>query len=277
MRRRAVLLAALLGVAACLPLHAQRVSTAQPNVQVLAERLAMPGLARVRTLRLYLPPSYATSPERRYPVIYMHDAQNLFDDATSYGGEWGVDETLNELARTRGFEAIVVGIDEGGDKRIQEMLPWPNPPRFPLAEGEAYIGFIVDVVKPFVDSRYRTRPQAAATAIAGSSLGALISQVALHRRPDVFGRGALFSPAYWIAPQIDALARERPLPATTRVYLYAGDQEVDEMLPLVERMHGLLAQGRAAVTLHVAAGAKHNEAAWRAEFGPALVWLFELH
>src|SRR3954465_9247216 len=92
-------------------------STAGPGVHVLAQRLAMPGLGRERTLRLYLPPSYDASPDRRYPVIYMHDAQNLFDEATSsYGHEWGVDETLDAFARTRGFEAIVVGIDHGGDE-----------------------------------------------------------------------------------------------------------------------------------------------------------------
>jgi len=264
-------------MAACSPSSEQRPPTAQPNVQVLAERLAMPGLNRERTLRLYLPPSYAASPDRRYPVIHMNDAQNLFDDATAPFGAWHVGETLDGLARTKGFEAIVVGIDHGGDKRVPEMLPWPNPPRFPVAEGEAYIGFIVQVVKPWIDSHYRTQRKPASTAIAGSSIAALIAQVALHRHPEVFGRALLFSPAYWIAPRIDVLVRERPLPATARVYVYAGDREDDEMLPLVERVVGLLAQGRAAVTLHVVPGAKHNEAAWRAEFGRAVVWLFELH
>ena len=279
--RAALLIAALFGAAACAPSPSQspksmlQAPTAQPNVQVLAERLAMPGLGRERTLRLYLPPSYAASPQRRYPVIYMHDAQNLFDDATSFVGERGVDETMNQLARSHGFEAIVVGIDHGGDRRTQELLPWPHP-RFPLAEGDAYIAFLVEVVKPFIDSRYRTRPEASATALAGSSLGGLISQVALHRHPNVFGRAAVFSPAYWVAPQIDALARDRPLPASARVYLYAGDSEDDEMLPMLRRVDALLAQGNAALRLQVVAGAKHNEAAWRAEFARAVVWLFEL-
>jgi predicted alpha/beta superfamily hydrolase len=201
---RAVLSAALLGLAACAQPLAQRGPTAQPNVQVLAERLPMPGLDRERTLRLYLPPNYATRLDRRYPVIYMHDAQNLFDDASAPFGAWHVGEALDELARSKGFEAIVVGIDHGDDKRVQEMLP------FPAAEGEAYIGFVVEVVKPFIDSHYRTRPQAAATAIAGASLGAVISQVALHRHPEVFGRAMLLSPAYWIAPPIAALARDLP-------------------------------------------------------------------
>src|ERR1700750_1835014 len=115
-----VSLAALVAslVACGTPPPAPRPSTAGPRVHVLAQRLAMPGLGRDRTLRLYLPPSYESSPDRRYPVIYMHDGQNLFDDATSYAGEWNVDETLDAFARTRGFEAIVVGIDNGGEERL---------------------------------------------------------------------------------------------------------------------------------------------------------------
>src|ERR1700744_1269361 len=90
-----------------------RASTAGPGVHVLVQRLAMPGLGRERTLRLYLPPSYESAPDRRYPVIYMHDGQNLFDDATSYAGEWGVDETMDAFARTRGLRALRGGRGQG--------------------------------------------------------------------------------------------------------------------------------------------------------------------
>jgi predicted alpha/beta superfamily hydrolase len=274
--RAALLLAALLvGIAACAPMSAQRQSTALLNVQVLAERLSMPGLNRVRTLRLYLPPSYATHPDRRYPVIYMHDGQNLFDDATSYAGEWGVDETLNELATRTGFEAIVVGIDHGVDKRGNELIPWAHP-RLGAAEGDAYLDFIVGVVKPYVDSRYRTRAEAASTALIGSSIGGVISHYAMHRHPAVFGKAGVFSPAYWVAPQMEALARERPLPATARVYFYAGGRESDEMVPDAERMQALLPRQGAASRLHVVPEGRHDEAAWRAEFARAVAWLFEL-
>src|SRR5438093_1271327 len=95
----AALVAALAGCAGP-SAPVSRASTAGPGVHVLEQRLAMPGLGRERTLRLYLPPSYEALPDRRYPVIYMHDAQNLFDDATSFAGEWGVDEALDEFART---------------------------------------------------------------------------------------------------------------------------------------------------------------------------------
>jgi predicted alpha/beta superfamily hydrolase len=246
---------------------------------VLAQRLAMPGLGRERTLRLYLPPSYETAPDKRYPVIYMHDAQNLFDEATSsYGQEWGVDETLDAFARTRGFEAIVVGIDHGGDERLHELAPWPNP-KYGPAQGEQYLAFVVDVVKPFIDAHYRTLPDRAHTAIAGSSMGGLESHYALLRHPEVFGKAAIFSPSYWFSDEVYVQTRAHPWPADTRVYFYQGGRESEESLPDVERMLPLLAtpdHAVRAITLHVEPEHEHNERAWRAEFPRAVAWLFEL-
>jgi predicted alpha/beta superfamily hydrolase len=274
-KRRSLLRSALvLGApgAAAQPSHP---STAQPNVQVLSGRLPMPGLNRERGLRLYLPPSYPRQPDRRYPVLYMHDAQNLFDDATSFAGEWGVDETLNALARDTGFEAIVVGIDHGGDLRIQEMLPWPHA-QFTTPEGDAYVDFIARTVKPWVDARYRTRADAANTAIAGASIAGSISHYALLRHPTVFGRAGLFSPSYWSMPPIfDRVARQ-PAPDAARLFIHLGEAEVDQMREPTQRMHALLQQQPAAALLRVAPGARHNEAAWRAAFEPAVRWLFEI-
>ncbi len=253
-------------------------STAGPGVHVLAQRLAMTGLGRERTLRLYLPPSYETSPDKRYPVIYMHDGQNLFDDATSYAGEWGVDETMDAFARTRGFEAIVVGIDNGGEERLHELSPWTNP-KYGAAQGEQYMAFVVDVVKPFVDTHYRTRPDRADTAIAGSSMGGLISHYALLRYPQVFGKAAIFSPSYWYSSEVYAQTRAHAWPAGTRTYFYIGGREGDESVPDVQRMLSLLATPDRAVrdlTLHIEPDARHNERAWRAEFPRAVAWLFDV-
>jgi predicted alpha/beta superfamily hydrolase len=266
----------LLALSALAAPAAERAPSAQPNVSVLAP-LAIPGLARERTLRLYLPPGYAQAPERRYPVIYMHDGQNLFDDATSYAGEWGVDETLNRLAASHGFEAIVVGIDNGQALRMNELNPWPNP-RFGRAEGEAYLAFIVDVVKPYIDGHYRTRSDAASTAIIGSSMGGLISHAALLRYPQVFGKAGVFSPAYWVAPQVFDATRAASLPGSARIYLYMGGKEGGEALSDVRKMHALLAQriGPDRLRLSIAPQGEHNETAWRAEFAALVEWLFEL-
>ena len=255
-----------------------RPSTAGPGVHVLAQRLAMPGLGRERTLRLYLPPSYATETTRRYPVIYMHDGQNLFDDATSYAGEWGVDETLDDFARTRGFEAIVVGIDHGGDERLHELSPWTNA-KYGPAQGEQYMAFVADTVKPFIDARYRTQPGRASTAIVGSSMGGLMSHYALLRYPQVFGKAAIFSPSYWYSDEVYAQTKAHPWPRDSRVYFYIGGREGEESVPDVERMIALLdTQDHAAgaVTLHVEPDAGHDERAWRAEFPRAVAWLFDL-
>jgi predicted alpha/beta superfamily hydrolase len=273
-RRHAIALSAL-SVAACAPRNAARAATAQPSVQVLAERFLIPALQRERTVRLYLPPSYATHPNKRYPVLYLHDGQNLFDDATAYAGEWGVDEALNAIAASTGFEAIAVGIDNGGDKRMNELNPWPHE-RFGAGEGELYLDFIVNTLKPAIDARYRTRTDAASTLIGGSSMGGLISHAGIVRHPSVFGRALVFSPAYWLAPKMETLAQKRPLPAGSRVYFYAGGDESESMVPLTERMHALVQTQGTATSVHVVAEAKHNEAAWRAEFERAVRWLFEL-
>lgn len=257
----------------------QRSPSAQANVSVLAQRFLIPGLQRERTLRVYLPPSYSTG-QKRYPVIYMQDGQNLFDDATSFAGEWSVDEAMNALARQRGFEAIVVGIDHGGPHRNTEYNPWDNP-RFGAGEGVAYVNFMLNVVKPYVDSHYRTFPGRKDTAVIGSSMGALISDYAIHRYPDVFAKAALFSPAYWVAtPEVFKEAHRRRLPADARVYLYVGGQEGEEALNDAQKMYALLKEDGSppsqGLTLHVEPAARHNEAAWRAEFERAVAWLFEL-
>lgn len=273
MQRRLLLSLPLL---ATLPARAMP-STALPSVQVLPQPLAMPGLGRSRTLRLCLPPSYASAPQRRYPVIYMHDGQNLFDAATSYAGEWGVDETLAALARDTGFEALVVGIDNGGEKRNAEMAPVEHP-LIGKAEGPAYLDFIAKTVKPFIDAGWRTRPERAHTALIGSSMGALISHAALLSHGEVFGRYGLFSPSYWAAPQLFDATAAAQLPADTRVYLYCGGREGGGMADDTRRMHRLLARQLPAeqLALNIAEQAQHNEAAWRAELPAALKTLFRL-
>ena len=254
---------------------APRAPTAGPGVHVLAQRLAMPGLGRERTLRLYLPPSYESNPARRYPVLYMHDAQNLFDDATSFAGEWGVDETLDDFARTRGFEAIVVGIDHGDAERTHELSPWTNP-KYGPAQGEQYMAFVVDTVKPWIDAHYRTQPGRESTAILGSSMGGLISHYAIQRYPEVFSKAGVFSPSYWVSPQLYTIAAEQALLPDARLYLFAGGKEGGGMDEAAVKMHQTLLQKNTAkqLQLHIEPGAQHNEAAWRAEFGRAVRWLF---
>jgi predicted alpha/beta superfamily hydrolase len=255
-----------------------RAATAGPGVHVLPQPFAMPGLGRERTVRLYLPPSYAARADKRYPVIYMHDGQNLFDDATSYAGEWGIDETMDTLARTRGFEAIVVGVDNGGEQRLRELSPWTNA-KYGSAQGEQYMAFVVDTVKPWIDAHYRTQAGRESTAIAGSSMGGLISHYALLRYPQVFGKAAIFSPSYWFSGEVYGQTKAHPWPTGTRTYFYIGGREDEESVPDVDRMLALLGTQKHApgdIVRSVDPAAEHDERAWRAEFPRAVAWLFAL-
>ena len=253
----------------------ERPSTAQPNVQILAP-MTIPGLERQRTIRMYLPPDYETS-EQRYAVLYMHDGQNLFDAATSFLGEWEVDEALNTLARTQRLHIIVVGIDNGAGHRMQELNAWDNP-KFGKGEGQAYMDFIVKVVKPYIDAHYRTKPDRAHTAIMGSSLGGLISHYAIYAYPKVFGKAGIFSPAYWFAPQVFDYTSSHALPKDTRLYFYAGGREDENMVGNMEKAVALIRKQGAPehdITVHVDPAAQHNETAWRTEFPRAVEWLFD--
>lgn len=267
-------LAALM-VASTTALADTRPATAGPGVRVLSPPMAMPGLDRSRTIRVYLPPSYSGG-KRRYPVLYMHDAQNLFDDATSFVGEWGVDEAMDELARTRGIEVIVVGIDHGQDKRINELSPWTNKEYGP-AEGGQYMQFVVGTVKPFIDRKFRTLRGLGDTGIMGSSLGGLASHYAIHEYPRVFGKAGIFSPSYWFADEVYAYSKSHRLRHGARIYLVSGSEEGDQTSANLMRMdRQLRASHVRGISMHtsIRPGAAHNEKFWRSEFPQAMVYLF---
>ena len=247
--------------------------SASANVEILAP-LAMTQLDRERTIRVYLPPEYAES-DARYPVLYMHDGQNLFDDATSYAGEWGVDETLNNLAATSNLELIVIGIDNGGEKRMNELSPWPND-EFANAEGAAYMDFIINEVKPMVDEKFRTLVGREHTAILGSSMGGLISHYAITRHSDIFSKAGIFSPSYWFSADVYDYTREQPPADDTRLHLLIGGREGDAIDNVLLMEKTLLDIGHPDVNLRVdvVPQGEHHESLWREQFGPSVTWLF---
>lgn len=153
-----------------------------------------PQLDNHRDLLVWLPYTYDGT--RRYPVLYMQDGNNLFDAYNSFAGEWGVDETMTSLAE-QGIEAIIVGIPNN-EQRMLEYSPYTDT-RFhmPSARGEAYVRFIIETIKPIIDTDFCTQPEAWATGIAGSSMGGLISLHGFLKYPDVFGFAGVFSPSFW--------------------------------------------------------------------------------
>lgn len=240
-----------------------------------------------RTVRVYLPPGYAGGGQR-YPVLYMHDGQNLFDVRTSFAGEWRVDETCEQLIGAGEIAPlIVVGVDNGGASRITEYTPWPAA-GYGGGGGDAYLAALRDVLKPEIDRRYRTLTGPNHTWMAGSSLGGLISTYAGYAQPMTWGRVVALSPSYWwndraIVPFAQAAGRQN----LVRFYHDMGTAEggfpdangngvndyVDD-LRLVRDV--ALGQGfLPGVDLkHVeAAGAVHNEAAWAARLPDALRFL----
>ncbi|EGM76370.1 Putative hydrolase of alpha/beta superfamily [Rheinheimera sp. A13L] len=260
------------------PAQQTKVSTALPQVEVLSETFVMPELNRNRQVRLYLPPGYSSS-DKEYPVLYMHDGQNVFDDATAFAGEWGVDETLNELAASGQLELIVVAIDNGGEQRITELNPVDHP-KYGKAEGKAYVEFIANTVKPYIDQHYRTLVDAKHTGIMGSSLGGLISHYAILQFPQVFGKAGIFSPSYWITGEQVRWFENHPAAKDARLYFYMGGKEGDSMVPDLQKVYqAVLSQGHPAelTQYHLVEDAEHNEAAWRSEFKTAVLWLFKAH
>ena len=250
-------------------------SSASAQVTVLSPQLTIPGLNRQRTVRIYVPPGYATS-TKRYPVLYMHDGQNLFDNATAYAGEWGVDEALDELAQSQGLELIVVGIDNGGVQRMTELNAWDNS-RFGKGEGKLYMDFIVDVVKPLVDASYRTLPEREHTGVMGSSMGGLISHYAILQYPKVFSKAGIFSPAYWPGPEVFSMTATQAPAADARLAVYMGGAEGDQAVDDYQRMvTQLKSQSHPGSNLwfKLTPGALHNEGAWRSEFAQAVSWMF---
>lgn len=247
-------------------------ASAASNVMVTAP-LTMSALQRERPLRIYLPPGYATSTQR-YPVLYMHDAQNLFDNATAYAGEWGIDEALNTLAVTHGLELIVVGIDNGGEQRMTELNPWDHE-HFGKAEGDQYLAFLIEQVKPKIDAEYRTLPDSANTVIMGSSMGGLISHYAARQYPHVFGKAGIFSPSYWVSESAFGPERTGAFDPSQRLFFLVGESEGGDMLSDFNRMRAQVAEqspDTAALFISVP-HAQHNETFWRSQFVPAILWL----
>jgi predicted alpha/beta superfamily hydrolase len=243
------------------------------NVRVLPA-VESPELGNTRDIQVYLPPSYQSS-GRHYPVIYMHDGQNLFDATTSFAGEWRVDDTLEGLG-PEGIEAIVVAVPNMGARRIDEYSPFRDSVRGG-GRGDAYVDFLVRTLKPEVDRLFRTRHERTHTGIIGSSMGGVISLYAFFREPRVFGFAGVMSPALWFAggAMFDYVASHPDW--TGKVYLDVGTKEGRPTVRNARLMARLLrrtaARPRLGVMYVEGRGAAHNESAWAGRFEQAVRFL----
>ena len=175
-----------------------------------------------RDVDIYLPDSYSSRRDR-YPVVYMHDGQNLSDPATAFAGTWELEPTLQRLAE-KGIEPIVVGVYNAGEARLAEYSPFPDR-RHGGGDADQYLAFLAQSLKPRIDRTFRTRPERDATAVFGSSMGGLVSLYAYFRYPSVFGRAGVMSPSIWFGHGaiLDFIQEARTPPG--RLYLDVGTQE----------------------------------------------------
>ncbi|MFQ6599430.1 alpha/beta hydrolase [Flavobacterium sp. C3NV] len=243
-------------------------STASKNVSTFT--IQAPQLKTTKKIWIYLPENYSAT-AKKYSVIYMHDAQNLFDSKTAYSGEWNVDEKLDSLKA----RVIVVGIEHGNKKRIDELTPFKNE-KYGGGNADNYLDFIVKTLKPYIDNHYRTKPKAKNTIIMGSSLGGLVSYYAILKYPETFGKAGVFSPSFWFSNDIYTLTEKAPK-IKTKIYFLCGDKESDDMVKDMTKMERLLDTKRC-YCLHltkskIVKGGEHNEKLWRDGFVKAVLWL----
>ena len=252
-----------------------KVSTASKNVCIIDTAFFIPQLQRTRRIWIYLPPSYCDGSDKKYPVLYMHDGQNLFEDSSSFSGEWGVDEYF-DTAKVK--ECIVVGIDNGNNKRLNEYNPYDNE-RFGKGEGNLYADFLVKTLKPFIDRRFRTRRNKENTFVAGSSMGGLVSIFSGLMYPEVYGKLMIFSPSLWVVPKMDFTGIDFSEPDDTKIYMYAGGDESATMVEHVKKFKKSMIKNefvtnKMKINLSINMLGKHNETYWSDEFPKAIEWLF---
>lgn len=233
-----------------------------------------------RTVIVFVPPGYDADDVRRYPVLYLHDGQNIFDKATAFGEEWHLDETAQQLIEERAIEPmIMVGIYNAGEKRIDEYTPTRVEKKGRGGEADRYGQMLVQELKPFIDERYRTLPSAGNTALGGSSLGGLVTMHIGLKYPTAFGKLAVISPSVWwdnrvILREVAAVPSKLPL----RIWLDAGTGEGQEVTSDTRMLRdALVAKGWSLdgdLKYHEAEGHGHDERSWAARMGDVLRYLF---
>jgi predicted alpha/beta superfamily hydrolase len=237
-------------------------------------------LGEDRRVWVYLPPMYEREPDRRFPVLYMQDGQNVFDGATAFvaGKEWEADEAAERLIEEGRIEPlIIVAVDNGGAERTNEYTPTADR----HGEGgnvERYARMLVDELKPWIDGEYRTRSGPESTGIAGSSFGGVASLWIGLTHPDVFGLiAAVSTSAARDDGQIVRFVEALPEKPATRIWTDVGTAEGHEALEYARLLHDALVRKgwKEGVDLAYveAEGAAHNETAWARRL-PAILEFF---
>ncbi|MDR6404312.1 putative alpha/beta superfamily hydrolase [Chryseobacterium ginsenosidimutans] len=248
-----------------------------PIVEIISEEFYIPQLERYRKVWALLPYDYYIS-NKSYPVLYLQDAQNLFNEGSGYGN-WEIDKKLSILAEYGRGDVIVIAIEHGSEERIKEYI-FDNDNVANGSEGKKYIRFIADTLKPFIDENYRTKRDRDNTGIGGSSLGALISIYSGFLYPEVYSKLLIFSPSLWVEPNNNFPLMNFRVPFKTKIYLYGGGQEGSKMVKRIHIFEEYLKRWEKKnlfdfeFRTNINPEGTHSEFYWSQEFPRAIEWLF---
>jgi len=237
-------------------------------------------LRNQRDLIVYLPPGYDAQAGRHFPVLYLHDGQNLFDGATSFipGMDWQVGQTADQLIYAGQVEPLIIVGMYNTKARIREYTP-THVPKLGGGRADRYASFLIEEVKPFIEREYRTFSGPQNTGIGGSSLGGLVSLYVGLKLSPVFGKIAALSPSVWWNQRVmNRFALDYRVQPRPRIWLDVGTREGGRTVLDVEQFRDVLLQKgwRLNEDLHYerVEGAEHNEAAWARRVGPFLQFLY---
>ncbi|MGM8362671.1 alpha/beta hydrolase [Flavobacterium sp. ARAG 55.4] len=244
-----------------------------PQIQLISDEFEIPQLNTTRKVWALLPHDYDFSNES-YPVMYLQDAQNLFNENAEYGN-WEIDKKLAVMSEYNVGKIIVIAVEHAEEDRVKEY----NVGKTVLGKGQGkkYIKFLAETLKPYVDSNFRTKKEREFTGIGGSSMGALVSIFSGLRYPEIFGKLMIFSPSLWVAPKMKIKNYEDS--GNTKIYLYAGGEESETMIEHVETFKNRMLESefvtdKMKINLSINKLGKHNETYWSDEFPKAIEWLF---
>lgn len=246
-----------------------------PRIEIISEAFEIPQLIRTRRIAALLPHDYYET-DKRYPVLYLQDGQNLFDDYAPYGS-WGVDKRLALLSELGMGDVIIISIDHAKEQRVAEFTPSFHT-KLGRGDGKKYVRFLADTLKPYIDDHFRTLTDPPNTGIGGSSMGGLISIYAGLMYPEVYDKLMIFSPSLWVAPEIPFQLIDLTNEFDGRIYLYGGEAESATMVPNLEKFKRKLSNYDGVQNLELELSidlfGQHNEARWGEEFPKAIQWLF---
>lgn len=236
---------------------------------LLAKAIRIEKLRRRRRVWAFLPSDYCENTDKRYPVIYLNDGQNVFEGwKAAFGKGWDAHLTMGGLAG----QHILIGVEHGKRYRKSEYVPF-DPFGQLSFEGNAYSDFVANELKNYVDKTLRTRPERQFTAIVGSSLGGLNALFTGFKHQDVFSKVGVFSPSLWASPAILPLIERIGKHYETKFYLSVGSKEGRYTVDHVHRLNKTLLSAGFSTQLNEVPNGQHNETLWKSEFANFYRWI----